>query len=305
MATPALTTHNLTKRFGDVTAIEQLNIAVEPGEVFGFLGPNGSGKTTTVKLILGLIGPTEGSIELFGQQAEGNRRELLKRVSAIVEAPAFYPYLSAFDNLKLLAVIDGFDETEIDSVVHRVGLDDAGNRKFQEFSLGMKQRLGIAAAILRHPALVILDEPTSGLDPAGQREIRDLIPEFARGGAAVFLSSHMMHEVQEICDRVGILSRGRLLSIGSVSDLVIQQGTIDIRVEPIHEALEAIQNLDWIDRVEQVDGQISVTAPTDRSAELNQVLAGKGLFASEIRPRERSLEDVFLEITGERVGDTE
>ncbi|MFW6075558.1 MAG: ABC transporter ATP-binding protein [Chloroflexota bacterium] len=300
MPVPALATHDLTKRFGAVTAIEHLDIAIAPGEVFGFLGPNGSGKTTTVKLVLGLLDPTEGSIELFGEDAQGNRHELLRRVSAIVESPAFYPYLSASENLKVLATIDDFDDSEIEEAIHRVGLEDVGKRHFQDFSVGMKQRLGIAAAILRRPDLVILDEPTSGLDPAGQREIRDLIPELARAGAAVFLSSHMMHEVQEICDRVGILSQGRLISVGSVSDLVVEQGVIQLRIEPADRALEVVRSLDWVERAEIHDGLLAIAAPLDRSAELNQVLAGEGLFASEIRPLQRNLEDVFLEITGER-----
>lgn len=297
MSETVLETIGLTKHYHTTVALDNLSLSVHRGEVFGCLGPNGSGKTTTVKLILGLVKPTAGAVMLFGEPAKGNRQRLLRRVSAIVEAPAFYPYLSGRDNLKVLATIDGRSDSEIDEVLRRVDLHGAAHSAFETYSVGMKQRLGIAAALLRQPDLVILDEPTSGLDPAGQREVRELIPYLAREGCGVFLSSHMMHEVQEICDRVGILRQGRLLRVGNVTDLLIEQGVIEVRTDEHQRAVEILEAVDWIEHIDCTDGKLVLSAPTDRSADVNRELAKAGIYVAELRPRERSLEDVFLEIT--------
>lgn len=295
-------TRGLTKRYGELYALRELDLALRPGEVFGFLGPNGSGKTTTVKLLLGLIRPTAGEIFLFGEPADGNRAHLLRRVGAIVEAPAFYPYLSGRQNLHVLAQLDSTPIKRVDEVLEQVSLDAAAERKFDGYSIGMKQRLGIAAALLRDPQLVLLDEPTSGLDPAGQREIRALIPRMAQGGCTVFISSHMMHEVQEICDRVGVLKAGELQSVGPVSQLLGDSGVIEVRVAEQERALAVLRGLSWVDAVEQRDGLLSVAAPVERSADINRALAESGVYASEIRRREQSLEEFFLEVTGEGGG---
>jgi ABC-2 type transport system ATP-binding protein len=292
-------TRGLTKRYGELYALRNLDLALLPGEVFGFLGPNGSGKTTTVKLLLGLIRPTAGEIYLFDEPAEGNREHLLRRVAAIVEAPAFYPYLTGRQNLHLLAQLDDAPAKRVDELLEQVSLGTVADRKFDGYSVGMKQRLGIAAALLRDPRLVLLDEPTSGLDPAGQREIRALIPRMAQGGCTVFISSHMMHEVQEICDRVGILKAGELQSVGPVSQLLSDTGLIEVRVAEQEQALAVLRGLSWVDAVEQRDGVLSVAAPLERSADINRALAESGVYASEIRRHEQSLEEFFLEVTGE------
>ena len=292
-------TRGLTKRYGELYALRDLDLALRPGEVFGFLGPNGSGKTTTVKLLLGLIRPTSGDVRLFGEPADGNRERLLRRVGAIVEAPAFYPYLSGRQNLHVLARLDDLPALRVDAVLEQVSLGAAADRKFDGYSIGMKQRLGIAAALLRDPQLVLLDEPTSGLDPAGQREIRALIPRMAEGGCTVFISSHMMHEVQETCDRVGILKAGELQSVGPVSQLLGDSGLIEVRVTEPERALVVLRNLTWVESVEQRDGLLSVAAPVERSADINRALAEAGLYAAEIRRREQSLEEFFLEVTSD------
>ena len=200
--------HGLTKRYENRFAVRDVDLELQAGEVFGFLGPNGAGKTTTIKCLLGLIQPTSGEVRLFGEPLRGNLPRLLRRVGAIVEAPAFYPYLSGRDNLRSLAMIDGLPRARVEEALRTVDLLDAANRPFSTYSLGMKQRLGIAATLLRDPLLIVLDEPTSGLDPAGQLEVRELIPRLAREGRTIFISSHQMHELQQICDRVAILKLG-------------------------------------------------------------------------------------------------
>ena len=301
--TPAIQTTGLTKRYGDLVAVDNLDLTVAYGEVFGFLGPNGAGKSTTVKLLLGLVRPTAGEIRLLGTSMPAGAREVLPRIGAMVEAPAFYPYLSGRDNLVALAMMARIDEREIDPTLERVGLSAAAARPFSRYSMGMKQRLAIGAALLRKPALVLLDEPTAGLDPAGQREIRALIPQLARDGCTVFLSSHMMQEVQEICDRVGILCDGRLLRTAPVDQLIHSDSrtVFEILTDNPARGIEILSAAGWIDEVEQVGGRLVVTTTVERAADLNRTLAERGVYASEIRQRERSLEDVFFETIEERV----
>jgi ABC-2 type transport system ATP-binding protein len=292
-------TRGLTKKYGDVFAVHDLNLELHAGEVFGFLGPNGAGKTTTVKLLLGLIRPTGGEIFLFGEPAAGSWERLLRRVGAIVEAPAFYPYLSGRQNLHVLARLDGVPSAKADEAIEQVSLGGAADRNFSGYSVGMKQRLGIAAALLREPQLVLLDEPTSGLDPAGQREIRALIPRLAERGCTIFISSHLMHEIQEVCDRVGILKAGELQSVGPVAHLLRDGGVVEIRVADLERAARLLRALDWVDGVVQRNGLLEVTAPLEQSADLNRALAEAGMYAEEIRRREQSLEEYFLEVTGD------
>lgn len=293
-------TRGLTKYYGSIAALRNLALELYPGEVFGLLGPNGAGKTTTVKLLLGLLRPTAGEIYLFGQPLAGNLPHLLRQVGAIVEAPAFYPYLSGRENLRLLAMMDGLPLSRVDLALEQVDLREAAGRKFGAYSLGMKQRLGIAATLLRDPRLIILDEPTSGLDPAGQHEVRALIPRLAGEGRTVFLSSHLLYEVQQVCDRVGILKAGELLAIGPVTSLLRPGGAIEVRVPNVAAAQEVLRRLPWVTSLTEMNGYLVVGAPPERSAEVNAALAGAGIFASEIRPRERTLEAFFLEVTGER-----
>ncbi len=292
-------TRGLTKRFGEVTAVHDLNLELHAGEVVGFLGDNGSGKTTTMKLLLGLLRPSGGEVFLFGQPLGAHLPQLLRRVGAIIEAPAFYPYLSGRDNLRLLAGLDGTPASQIAAVLDEVDLQGAAQRKFSTYSLGMKQRLGIAAALLRDPALIILDEPTSGLDPAGQREVRALIPRLASEGRTVFISSHIMHEVQQVCDRVAIMKAGELIAQGDVATILSARDRLLVRVEDLAAAERLLRQLPWVAAVEREQDALLLDAPTARAAEITAALAAQSLFVSELRPRERSLEAAFFALTGE------
>ena len=222
MTEPVIRLHNLHKHFGAVRAVNGLNLDVAAGECFGFLGPNGAGKTTTISMMLGLLWPTSGQVTLLGQNVTPQHTAVLRDVGALVGAPGFYPYLSGRENLRLLArLYPDVDDRRVDEVLAQVGLEAAAaRRKVKGYSTGMKQRLGLAAALIHRPRLVILDEPTSGLDPIGMAEMRRLLRELADQGITVFLSSHLLHEVEQTCDRVAILNRGQLVALGPVSDLL-------------------------------------------------------------------------------------
>jgi ABC-2 type transport system ATP-binding protein len=287
-----LRTRGLTKRFGDLVAVDNLDLEVRRGEVLGFLGPNGSGKSTTVGMVLGLIKPTSGAVDRLGIP--------LRRIGAIIESPAFYPFLSGRDNLRALAVaVDGAGEGEIETLLDLVGLAGAGHRKYQTYSLGMKQRLGIASTLLCDPELVILDEPTNGLDPAGQQEIRALIPRLAEEGRSVLLASHLLHEVEQVCDRVAILRRGKLLAQGLVSDLTQQQAYLEIGVDNLQAASEVIGRLECVRDVHIEDGFLHVDAEASAASLISKALAEAGLYVSSLSQERSSLEDVFLDLTSE------
>jgi ABC-2 type transport system ATP-binding protein len=295
-----LRTVGLTKRFGPITAVDGLELEVRAGEVLGFLGPNGSGKSTTAGMILDLIRPTTGHVELFGERLQPGHTAMLRRVGAVIESPAFYPYLSARDNLRTIALaVGGVPSQRIEQLLQQVGLAERAHSAFKTYSLGMKQRLGIASTLLTDPALVILDEPTNGLDPAGQREVRDLIPQLAREGRGVLLASHLLHEVEQVCDRVAIIRRGRLVESGRVSDLVRRDSFLEIEVEAPAEAAQALAEaaLPFVQRVSAEDGRIVVVAPPERGAEVNRALVERGIYAAAIVPKTSSLEDLFMELT--------
>ncbi|APV44734.1 ABC-2 type transport system ATP-binding protein [Dehalogenimonas formicexedens] len=296
-----LRTSGLTKYFGTLAAVKNLNLELRKGEVFGFLGPNGAGKSTTVGMLLGLIAPTAGDIEIFGLKLEENRWPILRRIGAIIEEPAFYPYLSGWDNLEALGkAIGGVTDSKIKDVLERVNLLDRSKDRYQTYSMGMKQRLGIAAALVRDPELIILDEPTNGLDPAGTKEIRDLIPELAHENRAVFLCSHLLHEVELVCDRVAIIKKGTMIANAPVRELVTTGQVLQVRVTDADSlaASEVLKGLPWIRSVKSENGYLIVDAPKESGAPVNKALAEKNIFASEIVPHMASLEDIFLELTG-------
>ncbi len=221
MGKPVLRLRHLSKHFKGVRAVENLTLEVYAGECFGFLGPNGAGKTTTIGMILGLLRPTSGHVEVFGRPVTPTHTASLQEVGALVGTPGFYPYLSGRVNLRLLASLyPSVNEARVEAMLARVGLEAAAHRKVKTYSTGMKQRLGLAAALLHRPRLLVLDEPTSGLDPVGMAEMRQLLRDLTQDGVTVFLSSHLLHEVEQVCDRVAVLHRGQLLAHGTVVDLL-------------------------------------------------------------------------------------
>ncbi len=296
-----LRTDNLTKRYGDLVAVSRLNIELRLGEVLGLLGPNGSGKSTTVGMILGLIRPTAGSIELFGQPLREHRWEALRRIGAIIESPSFHPYLTGHDNLAVLArAIGAIPESRIEETLRRVDLLDRAGGRYENYSLGMKQRLGIASTLLRDPELIILDEPTNGLDPAGTREVRELIPSLAAEGRAVLLCSHLLHEVEQVCDRVAILRNGDVVAEGPVGELLGASRALRIRLDGEgrrEEAVAALRALPWVDDVRWDDPYLIVSSPVERAAEINRELAARGVYLAELTPIRGTLEDIFIEVT--------
>jgi ABC-2 type transport system ATP-binding protein len=288
----------LTKRYGqNITVVDGLSMKVRRGEVYGFLGPNGAGKTTTLRMLLGLIRPTSGQCQVLGQ-APGTAAAL-SCIGALIETPAFYPYLSGRDNLKVLARHAGVSYMRIDPVLKEVDLDQRGDDRFNTYSLGMKQRLGMAAALLKDPELLILDEPTNGLDPAGMVEMRQLIRRLGQGNRTVLLSSHLMSEVEQICDRVGIIKDGKLLKEATLEEL--RYGNrIKLKAAPLDKAWELLKTWDGIGEIQSLNGEIlMVEADPDYAAEINQRLVSAGIKVNEFCIVQLSLESVFLNLTGE------
>lgn len=295
-----LRTFGLSKRYGRRLALDGLNLEVRRGRVFGFLGPNGAGKTTAISLILGLLRATQGHSEIFGLDSRTHLPAALRRVGAVVEGQAYYPLLSARENLKVWAALYGDSaEKRIDETLDLVGLATRARDKVRTYSQGMKQRLGVAAALLHDPELLVLDEPTNGLDPAGMREFRDLIKELSRSGKTVFVSSHLLGEVEQMCDDVAIVKDGKLLTQGSVVDLLRQGEALEMQVTDIEAAMRVLNSIDWVRGVIRQDERLVVEAPLERAAELSRALAEQQVYLSELRAREGSLEDFFLEVTGE------
>jgi ABC-2 type transport system ATP-binding protein len=294
-----LRTAGLCKSFGKLDAVKNLDLELRRGEVFGFLGPNGAGKSTTVGMMLGLIAPTDGKIELFGNNLKDNQWAALRRIGAVIETPAFYPYLSGWDNLEALArSIGGISSEKITEVLERVNLLSRAKDRYSHYSMGMKQRLGIASTLLRDPELIILDEPTNGLDPAGTKEVRDLIPQLAHESRTVFLCSHLLHEVQMVCDRVAIIKQGVKLADAPIQELLTQGQKLQIKVADPVKTTEVLSGLSWIKSVKTENGYLIVDAPKDSASRVNQALAEKGIYASELTTTSLSLESIFLQLTG-------
>jgi len=296
-----LRTEALWKRYGNVIAVAGMDLSVRAGEVFSFLGPNGSGKSTTVGMVLGLIRPTSGRVLAFGSDMALHPWPTLKRIGAVIETPAFYPYLSGYDNLRVLAIALGdVPASHIDEMLELVGLRDRAGDPFKTSSLGMKQRLGIASTLLRDPELIILDEPTNGLDPAGTAEVRELIPSLAHEGRTVFLCSHLLHEVQQVSDRVAIVKKGSVVAEGTVDELLGHGQYLRLRASDNDALARALESIPWVTRIDHRDGFIRAAVPLDQAGELNRTLAAQEIFLSELAPWESDLEEVFLQLTGDQ-----
>jgi ABC-type multidrug transport system ATPase subunit len=288
-------TRALTKRYGDaIVAVDDLALRVRRGEVYGFLGPNGAGKTTTLRMLLGLVRPTSGEVAVLG--AAPGSPEGLARIGALVEAPAFYPYLSGRDNLRVLAGHAGVSEDRVEALLAEVRLSDRADDRSATYSLGMKQRLGVAAALLKDPELLILDEPTNGLDPAGMAEMREFMRSLGEGGRTLVLSSHLMGEIEQVCDRVGVIRDGSLVAEGTVEQLRGRAG-LRVRAEPLSEAARVVGAIPAVDEVTSVDGVLDVAVDTAQAPAINRALVEAGIAVSALYPQKASLEDVFLELT--------
>ncbi|MEP2026561.1 MAG: ATP-binding cassette domain-containing protein [Reichenbachiella sp.] len=292
-----LETKGLTKKYGKLTALDQLNLTIEPGMVFGLLGPNGSGKTTTLGMILDVTKPTSGSYSWFDEAPSADSR---KRIGAILETPCFYPYLSAVRNLRIIAKIKECPESRIDEVIKQVGLYERKDDSFKTYSLGMKQRLAIASALLADPPVLILDEPTNGLDPQGIVEIREIIQQIASSGKTIILASHLLDEVQKVCTHFCVLRKGEKLYQGSVEEALSDQKTIEVAASNMSKLEETLQGLEGVSKIEIMPDALSLTTDNGISPEaINTFLFEKGMTATHLVKKGGSLEKQFLKILNE------
>ncbi|MCL4474203.1 MAG: ATP-binding cassette domain-containing protein [Actinobacteria bacterium] len=276
-------------------AVDGLSMKVKRGEVYGFVGPNGAGKTTTLRMLLGLVRPTSGSCTVLGRKP--GSPEALARLGSLVETPAFYPFLSGRDNLRVMARHADVDYSRIGPVLEEVELSKRAGSRFKTYSLGMKQRLGMAAALLKDPELLILDEPTNGLDPAGMAEMRRLIRQLGRDNRTVLLSSHLMGELEQICDRVGVVKAGKVVTEGTMDDLRSGQ-RLRLQADPIDKARLLLASMSGIGKMESMDTNVLIVeADPSRAAEINRLLVTSGIEVSEISTIQLSLESVFLDLT--------
>src|ERR1700681_4747259 len=282
-AEPALKAIGLSKAYGARLAVDRLDLEVDRGELFGFLGPNGAGKTTTIRMALGLVAPTKGSVEILGLEVRRHRAEVLPRVGALVESPALYGYMSGRDNLRAIGdLLGGAKEKRIDEVLEIVSLKGRDKDRVKTYSLGMKQRLGLAIALLNDPDLLILDEPANGLDPAGVVEMRDLLRSLAGQGKTIFISSHVLSEVQQICSRVAIINLGELVKVATVEELVASHGEFTVVIEDSSAVLERSPRRDGGRPARRVAGAIVCASPTGRGRDLTRFLVAAGHFPDAI-----------------------
>jgi ABC-2 type transport system ATP-binding protein len=289
-------------RRGRTVAVDGLDLSVPQGGVFGFLGPNGSGKTTTIRCLLGLVSPSSArSLRVLGTTVPHGLAGVISKIGSIVEAPTFFPGFSGRRNLRLLARVDGIGRQPVEDVLTRVGLSERARDPVRSYSLGMKQRLGVAAALLKDPALLVLDEPANGLDPAGIREMRELMRTLGAEGRTVFLSSHILTEVEQTCDQVAILARGRCVVAGPVRDVLSSGHSAALVVRVVDIAAGARVLGDAGIPVEARGDWLRVALPATDAARVSETLGRAGLWVTELRPEEISLEDVFLELTGRDV----
>lgn len=292
-------TRGLTRRFGSQLAVDDLNLLVPEAGVYGFLGPNGAGKTTAIRMLLGLIRPNAGEVRLFGQSLNGNHLSVMRRVGALVEAPSLYPHLTGRENLEVTRRLLGADRNLIELALATVKLTKDADRRVREYSLGMRQRIGLALALLNKPELLILDEPTNGLDPAGIHEMRDLIRRLPEEfGVTVFLSSHLLGEVEQIATHIGIINEGHLLFQGTLAELQSKQQTLlTVGVKQVDSAVDFLSNTGWTVQ-RGADDLLSVaTKAADDAATINKLLVERGLEVFHLATSQRSLEDIFLGLT--------
>jgi ABC-2 type transport system ATP-binding protein len=292
-----LSIQGLNKRYGKIHAVNNLTFEIEKGNVYGILGPNGSGKTTTLSIILGVVSQDSGSFLWFGKPASP---EIRKRIGAILEHPIFYPYMSAEDNLKIIADIKGVDAGDIERVLKTVELYDRKDSKFKTFSYGMKQRLAIAGALLGNPEVLIFDEPTNGLDPKGIAEIRELIIDIAKQGITIILASHLLDEVQKTCTHVLVLNKGQKLFAGKVDEVLNVAGTIEIASDDLEKLQFALNGIDFISNVKQEGDILTAKIEAGKTMyDLNKILVENEIIVTHLTKRKRSLEKQFLELVSE------
>jgi ABC-2 type transport system ATP-binding protein len=298
---PVVRVRGLTKVYGARTAVDRIDLEVPAGTVFGLLGQNGAGKTTTIRMLLGLVAPTAGEVRLFGRDMPGERLALLPRIGCLVEGPAFYPYLTARKNLALLGALSGgVDAARVQACLERVGLGDRGDDLYRGFSTGMRQRLGIASALLHDPALVILDEPVNGLDPPAILLVRKLIRDLAeREGKTVLVSSHLLHEVEVSCDRVAIIEKGRVVAHGTIQELVRPDvHRVDVETPDTARAAEVARAVAGVSKVDVRQDGLTATLDGATSAQLNRALVEAGVSVVALVPRRRTLEELFHTLAG-------
>jgi len=293
-----LQTNNLTKKYGRLTALNDFTLNIPKGTVYGILGPNGSGKTTTLAIVLDVLKQNNGTYHWF-DETEPNHVSR-RRIGSILETPNFYPYLSAEKNLKIAAAIKNIDESSVDRVLNIVGLAERRTAKYSAFSLGMKQRLSIAAALLGEPEVLLLDEPTNGLDPQGISEIRQLIIDVAQKGVTVIIASHLLDEVEKVCTHVAIIKKGNLLALGKVDEILSDDNILELKSDDLSELYLTLKTFSGIKKLEQLPTKIRLTLENEIPAyRVNQFLFENGIVLSHLESKKKSLEMQFLEITNE------
>ncbi|WP_298999537.1 ABC transporter ATP-binding protein [Flagellimonas sp. S174] len=291
-----LTVNDLTKKFGYLTAVKNLSFSIEKGNVYGILGPNGSGKSTTLGIILNVVNRTSGDFSWFNGQT--STHEALKKVGAIIERPNFYPYMTAIQNLKLVCKIKEVSEDKIQEKLELVGLWERRNSKFKTYSLGMKQRLAIASALLNDPEILILDEPTNGLDPQGIHQIREIIKKIANQGTTILLASHLLDEVEKVCSHVVILRKGEKLYSGPVDEMLASHGFFELRTSNMEKLKDILDKHASFGKINQENGTLTAYLKEEMNAEaLNKLLFEEGMVLSHLVKRKESLEEQFLALT--------
>ncbi|KAF2509315.1 ATP-binding cassette domain-containing protein [Flavobacterium zhairuonense] len=291
-----LTIENLSKRYGRIQALKNVSFSIQKGHVYGILGPNGSGKSTTLGIVLNVVNETSGNYKWFDGKMQTH--DALKKVGAIIERPNFYPYMTAEENLKLVCKIKSINYSKIEEKLNLVGLTERKDSKFSTFSLGMKQRLAIASALLNDPEILILDEPTNGLDPQGIHQIRDIIKEIASQGTTILLASHLLDEVEKVCSHVVVLRKGEILYSGSVDEMSANEGFFEISSEDNFALKSILSDHPNVDHIKEEDGKILVYLKSELAAsDLNQFLFSKNIVLNHLVKRRNSLEAQFLELT--------